>query len=243
MLGDSLRRRKGSGGKPPRPPKSRRGRGLGGWRGWGGSGGPLGWGPGRWALTVVALIGVCFGVGYLLALYVLFPVPAEAAAGVPMPDVVSHTLEQARATVEKAGLTIGALDTLNGSQAPGTVVAQAPLPGQQLRAGAAVDLAISAGPAPVRVPPLRGMTRADAVAMLDSLGLASASDGGLSPLPVGQIARSTPDAGAAVARGDTVHLTVSEGPPVIPTPTPGLDTTSQPVPPGGGMPGGGERGP
>lgn len=234
MLGDSMRRRQTT--RKPRGPRRPRG-GSGG-----GSGGPLSWGWGRWVLTVVVLVGVCFGVGYLLALYVLFPVPAEAAAGVPMPDVVGHTLAEARGAVEKAGLTIGGLDTLNGSQAPGTVLAQAPLPGQQLRAGAAVTLAISAGPAPVRVPPLRGMNRADATALLDSLGLASASTQNLSPLPVGQIVQSTPAAGAAVARGDTVQLTVSSGPPVVPTPVPGLDTMPQPAGPGVAGPAGEGRG-
>lgn len=230
MLGDSLRRRQG----PRKPPHKRRLRGAleGVWNR------PLSWGWGRWALTVVVLAGVCFGVGYLLALYVLFPVPAEAAAGVPMPDVVGHTLDDARVAVEKAGLTVGALDTLNGRRAPGTVLAQAPLPGQQLRAGAAVTLAVSGASVPVSVPPLRGMSRADAVALLDSMGLVVASTQGLSPLPVGQVAESAPEAGAAVAPGDTVHLTVSAGPPAIPAPTPGLDTTPQLGRPGAGLSGG-----
>jgi beta-lactam-binding protein with PASTA domain len=126
---------------------------------------------------------------------------------------------------------------LNGSQAPGTVLAQAPLPGQQLRGGAAVTLAISGGVASVRVPPLRGMIQLDAVALLDSLGLATASARDLSPLPVGQVVQSTPEAGTPVARGDTIHLTVSEGPPLMPAPVPGLDTTPQPVGPGAGGPG------
>ncbi len=229
MLGDSLRRRQGP-NKSPRPRKARRPRGGSGWL--------FDWGWGRWVLTVLGLTAGCFGVGYLLALYVLFPVPAEAAAGVPMPNVVGQTLDEARGVVEKAGLTVGALDTLNGSQAPGSVLAQAPLPGQQLRAGGTVTLAISDGPAPVRVPPVRGMSRADAVALLDSLGLNTAATRSLSPLPVGQVAQSTPAAGGAVARGDTVHLVVSQGPPLIPTPTTGLDTTPQPVLPGGGAAGG-----
>lgn len=221
MLGDSMRRRQGS-GKPQRPkrPKSDS-------KGFGGSWWPLDWGWGRWALTVVVLTGVCFGVGYLLALFVLFPVPAEAAAGVPTPDVVGHTLEDARGALVKAGLAVGTLDTLNGSEAPGTVLAQAPLPGQQLRGGATVTLSISAGLARVHVPPLRGMNRTDAVALLDSLGLHAMSTRNLSPLPVGQVVQSAPEAGAAVARGDTVRLTVSEGPPLVPAPMPGLDTTPQ----------------
>ncbi len=108
MLGDSLRRRQGP-NKSPRPRKARRPRGGSGWL--------FDWGWGRWVLTVLGLTAGCFGVGYLLALYVLFPVPAEAAAGVPMPNVVGQTLDEPRVVVEKAGLTVGALDTLNGSQA------------------------------------------------------------------------------------------------------------------------------
>jgi beta-lactam-binding protein with PASTA domain len=235
MLGDSLRRRQGAPKrKRLRLPRLRLPR-----RGGGSGGGPLGWGWGRWVLTAIVLMGVCFGVGYLLALYVFFPVPAEAAAGVPAPDIVGHTLEEAGNAVGKVGLTVGPLDTLNSDQPAGTVLAQAPLPGQQLRAGAAMALAISAGPAAVRVPPLRGFDRADAVALLDSLGLSAASTQGLSPLPVGQVVQSTPAAGTSVARGDTVHLTVSIGAPVTQLPTPGLDTLP---PPGPGMVGVGGKG-
>lgn len=235
MLGDSLRRRQGDS-------KRRRLR-LRLPRFTGGSGnGPLGWGWGRWVLTAVVLTGVCFGLGYVLALYVFFPVPAEAAAGVPAPDVVGRTLEEANMAVGKAGLVVGSLDTLNGERPVGTVLAQAPLPGQQLRAGAALALAISAGPAPVRVPPLRGMDRVDALALLDSLGLPATSARGMSALPVGQVVQSTPDAGTAVARGDTIHLTVSEGPPLARLPTPGFDTTST-LESGMASPGGERRGP
>jgi beta-lactam-binding protein with PASTA domain len=85
--------------------------------------------------------------------------------------------------------------------------------------GAKVDLWVSRGPLHIPSPDLTGLKSSQAITLLEDQFLAwhrkrAATVG----IPKGQIYRQSPEAGAAVARGDTVTYWVSSGPPKVTVP-------------------------
>lgn len=62
-----------------------------------------------------------------------------------MPNVVGSTVEDARRTIEAAGLRVGRLSESLSAFQSGLVAAQDPLPGMKVREGDAVDLTVSKG--------------------------------------------------------------------------------------------------
>ena len=209
MLGDSLKRRRGA---PPSLKQPKRASGSGDWwpprlRG------PFTWR--RW-LVFAAIIGIGgYGVGYLLSTQVVFPRPETAGAGIPVPDLYDETLTQAETTLRTAGLEPGEIRRLASTSIDsGRVMAQDPVPGQQLLPGASVSLGVSAGPPELRVPPLAGLGLGTARDLLETLGFDVAVRHIRSPqFPAGVVARSEPGPGAAQALPAEVVLIVSSGPP------------------------------
>lgn len=221
MLGDSMRRRRSKAARPvkdrpsppPRPARTR------GWVAW------LGLAAGVTAAS--------FGVGYLLAVFVLFPAPADAAAGAPTPDVRGRTLEEADAMLRAQGLAVDTPVRLASSEEEGTVIAQTPLPGQRLRSGAAVQLVLSRGPARFRVPPLRGMDVEQATALLQQLDFEVSRRQEASALAAGLVVETVPEEGSQVTPPAELMLVVSTGPPA-----PLLPTASDTLPFRSARPGG-----
>ena len=141
MLGDSIKRRRGKvrtpkPGRPDRPGKRR--------------GPAFSWG--RWIGAALVILVGSFLVGFLLSTQVLFPRPETAGTGVPVPDLYGETQEQAEATLLALGLVVGEVREMKSmTTQAGRVLAQSPLPGQQLLPGAVVDLGVSDGPPELRL--------------------------------------------------------------------------------------------
>ena len=103
----------------------------------------------------------------------------------------------------------------------GEVVAQEPAPGSSLAEGEAVALTVSLGPTLVRMPDVVGVSEAEAVVALESVGLVVASrveahDEGVA---AGAVVSATaaaghegPDAQSQIARETPVDLVISDGP-------------------------------
>src|SRR4051812_36440694 len=97
----------------------------------------------RWTSFVPAILAAAtlpFIIGYCFAVFVLFPKPKEQRGNdIPTPNLIGHTVMEANAMLVAAHL--GALDTMplaHPSAPQGEILAQDPLPGQQLRRGAKV---------------------------------------------------------------------------------------------------------
>lgn len=231
MLGDSLRRRYGAENRPPRDPETRPSRPKRSGRG----GGPFGFPWWQWLLAALVVLAGSFGVGYLLSTQMLFPRPETAGTGIPVPSLHGDMQEEAEARIREAGLLPGEVTAMASMDAErGRVLAQDPLPGQQLRAGAAVSFAVSSGPPELRVPPLAGMDQESARRLLESVGfdvdIRQVRTGGVS---VGVVTRSDPPAGAARTLPTVVTILINSGAPVdsveADSPLPG-------PPPGGAAP-------
>lgn len=198
MLGDSVRRRQSSSRQSSRAP----------------SGGRRSF---RWKPLLIALpfaIALPFLIGYLVATRLIFPAPEITAAGVAVPDLVGRTAEDAQRTLVAAGLgELQATELPHPSAPDGQVVAQSPLPGQQLRGGTPVRVALSAGRPRAIVPDLQGFSVDRAELMLRRSGFATERVVQESPTAEGRVLRTDPAAGIELVLPASVTLVVSSGPP------------------------------
>jgi hypothetical protein len=214
MLGESVRRRQ------PR----RRNR-------------PSGEGPGsarRWkpllVLVPLAALGP-FLIGYLLAVYILFPPLPTAGDGIPVPDMIGQSTAEAQRALAAAGLGPLEVMELPHPTAPsGAVVAQTPLPGQQLRPGATATVAVSTGRPRAMVPDVTGFSVERAESLLRRAGFTVAQVEQESPVAPGRVIRTDPEPAQERTLPAEVTLVVSTGPPPVELPDTLFDAGPPPLP-------------
>lgn len=128
---------------------------------------------------------------------------------VTVPDIGQFDLELARDVLGAAGLKLGVVDTIHGSEAFGTVLTVTPAIGATVPLGTLVDVAISGGPGAVRVPDLAGLTYGVARDRLVILGLRVGTLTHRTEGKVGTVLAQSPAGGEMMPRGSAVHLTIS----------------------------------
>jgi eukaryotic-like serine/threonine-protein kinase len=238
MLGDSIRRRHPS--RPPRPaPRPEPGDPAGqpaakdrterpprpgaqaGFPWWG------------WGIAAAVVLVLSFLGGYLLATRVVFPPPQTAGAGIPVPELYGMQQATAESALAALGLEVGPVTAVASLRdETGRVVAQDPVPGQQLRAGASVGLAVSAGPPEVVVPPVAGLRAATARDLLQRAGFeVDGQQVRALGVPTGAVARSEPEAGTTVRLPARIVIQVNVG-----APEPELPDSPAPGEPRAGWP-------
>jgi serine/threonine-protein kinase len=125
-----------------------------------------------------------------------------------VPDVTNALQADARATLESAGFVVAVTTRASPTVSSGRVIEQNPTAGVSARPGSTITIVVSNGPALVAVPDVRTMAQADAVNALTAAGFKSQivlqTGGG----PVGTVISQSPAAGADVAAGSTVRITV-----------------------------------
>lgn len=206
MLGDSVKRR----ARPTRKAATRKPRAAGE---------PPAW---RKPLLGLAALALPFLIGYLIAVFVMFPPPDVAAQGIAVPSLFGKTVEEARADVSAAGLGNLEITRLPHPEAvEGIVTAQSPLPGQQLRDGAPVRVAVSSGVPRVTVPNLADFPSDRAAALLTRLGFRVQRNEEESDEEAGRVIRQDPAPGTVVTVPARVVIWVSSGPPPMPDPDTG----------------------
>ncbi|MGW4360104.1 Stk1 family PASTA domain-containing Ser/Thr kinase [Streptomyces californicus] len=139
---------------------------------------------------------------------------------VRVPDVVGSSLADARRSLKKVGLVPGMVTKeFSEDVARGEVVRTDPRAGTDRNPDTAVALVVSKG-APIDVPDVTGLSVEDATAELEAEGLrAEVLPGRVHSTEVkGDIAEQSPGEGTEAAEGDTVELTVSEGPRMLDVP-------------------------
>ena len=204
MLGEGMKKRRGGARRPkPSPTAQRSGKRLSLW---------------RWLLGGALGMAAAFGIGYLLAIAVLFPKPALAGDEVGVPDLVGMPLQDAREEVSRRELALDTVEQLvHPEVARGVVVAQSPLGGQRLRPGAGVKLAVSAGPAASVVPDLSGLPFESARELAERVGFQVQRRDDLSESArAGTVMFSVPDAGSQIEVPAPLLLVVSLGRPAEP---------------------------
>ncbi|MFN8520793.1 MAG: PASTA domain-containing protein [Chloroflexota bacterium] len=172
---------------------------------------------------------------------------AQAPALVTVPDVVGDDEDDALNTLLDAGLQPGTRSSrTSASVARGDVISTNPRAGVVVQPGSTIDYVVSRGPAAspeptprptatpsvVTVPVLRGMSEADALTELGSVGLRAGdrTRAYSASIDAGDVIRTDPAAGVQVSRGTHVDYVVSRGPEPTPTPTPRPTTRPSPTP-------------
>ena len=145
-------------------------------------------------------------------------VTLDLSAGVQssaVPDVTGFTRERADPLLAAAGFTIAEDVAFEVSdQARGTVIETRPRAGTRVSAPAVVALTISAGPANVSVPDLKGRTVEEARVLLEQLGLVLGDitvAGGGDLRPGATVVAQIPAAATAVVAASRVNIFVSTG--------------------------------
>jgi len=137
-----------------------------------------------------------------------------------VPDVRGKTVDEATALITENNLAVGTTkQAFDEKVDKGLVVSATPKVGTELKRGQTVDLVVSKGPAPVKIPNLVGQTKEAATATLTKAGLeVKYADAYSKTVPEGSVVSSNPKAGATVPKGGTVTLTISLGPPLVTVP-------------------------
>ena len=148
--------------------------------------------------------------GSVVSLQVAKPRPTAAPTTIDVPRLTGLDVSDARARLRELGLrsTVTRVD----SQKPaGTVVEQSPSAGSALERGDAVELTVSAGPAPVAVPDVVGLDEASARAQLESAGfeVETVDEPTTDPIEDGQVVGQSPSAGSSRKPGSLVTLRVA----------------------------------
>jgi serine/threonine-protein kinase len=139
---------------------------------------------------------------------------------VVVPAVVGKTEDVARGTLADAHLNIVGGDTVYDDRPKGQVVSIEPAAGQRVHNGDTVTLTVSKGPAPVDVPDVKGMARADAEATLRKarLGFSYGQAVNDDTVPAGAVLSQSPDRGTLIP-GQKVTLVLSKGPELVTVPS------------------------
>jgi beta-lactam-binding protein with PASTA domain len=163
-----------------------------------------------------------FAVGYFFAVRVLFPPLPEPKNGIVVPRLSGLLVPAAEAKLASIGLRVSdVVEIAHPSQPPGVIVAQNPLPGQQLRTAGAVTVAVSSGLPRVTIPNVVGFTAERAVAALQASGMQADQEPEPSDKPAGTVVRMSPQPGTEHTVPGRVLLFVSNGPaPQLPDTTP-----------------------
>ena len=133
---------------------------------------------------------------------------------VAVPDVVGSSKGAALAAIKAAGLSVGMVTWQYSDTVPsGHVSSQAPAAGTIVLSGATVDLVMSLGREPVRVPKVVGLSQAEAESAIAAAGLAvgTVTEAYSDTVPAGAVISQFPGADTHAAPGSAVALVVSRG--------------------------------
>ena len=143
-------------------------------------------------------------------------VVSDGPALLQVPTVVGSTRERAIGQLRGQGFAYTERTARHDTIGVGVVISQNPEGEARARAGSEVELVISAGPQPIEMPRVIGLSRDRAEGMLEGLGLeVSTTLARNNEVPAGVVARQEPAPGADVNPGWSVQLVVSEGPQIF----------------------------
>ncbi len=153
---------------------------------------------------------------------------SSGAAPVQIPNVVGLPVDQATAALQAAGFVANTTQQASTTVAQGLVISTNPPFGQSAGHGSAVQVVVSSGKPQVTIPPVVGEDPATAGQQLGALGLKVATlNESSATITPGNVTRTSPPAGTAVAVGSTVTVYVSTGPPTVAVPDLKHDTQAQ----------------
>ena len=165
---------------------------------------------------------VAAGLAVLLLLGFLITRGSGGGSGdgetVAVPDVIGFTQVEAEQELTGQGFVVQFTDPeASDTYEAGKVVRQSPTSSLELASGGTVTLTVSAGPAPVEVPQLAGVTELSAKSQLTAagLGVGEVRQEPSNEWAAGQVVKTEPAAGQQLAPGTAVVIVVSSGPSTV----------------------------
>ncbi|MEI2821691.1 MAG: Stk1 family PASTA domain-containing Ser/Thr kinase [Marmoricola sp.] len=136
-----------------------------------------------------------------------------------VPNLVGKSLEDAQKLLDSAALATGTITkTFSETVAAGKVIKTTPQAGIELRRDAVVDLVVSKGRQPVKIPDFTNKLAAKASLALTKLGFVIKRTAAFSDtVPAGKVISQTPNSGTGF-KGDSISLEVSKGPELVAVP-------------------------
>jgi len=130
-----------------------------------------------------------------------------------VPSVQGRTQAEAVAAVRTASLDPRVSEAFDEKVPKGEVLSVQPAPGTEVRRGTDVSLVVSMGPERYEVPPVVGMTVAEASARIEAVNLVvgKLTEAFSEKVPEGQVVAAKPGPGASLKKGTAVAMTVSKG--------------------------------
>jgi eukaryotic-like serine/threonine-protein kinase len=163
-----------------------------------------------WAAAAAALIVLAGIVAAVLLLH---------TNEVTVPNVAGQSQAAAVLRLQRAGLTPIANQTSSASVPAGTVIAQSPRGGSEVKKGSRVNIVVSSGPESLAMPKVVGLSSAQALAQLRAAGLQPSTQSQPSAkVPAGTVISTVPSAGTDLQKGSGVVVVVSSGPQQVSVP-------------------------
>ena len=131
---------------------------------------------------------------------------------VEVPEVVGKPLDEATQTLANAGFRWTTKRVFSPDAPEGEVTKQNPKPGEQAEKGATIALTVSKGQELAAVPDVLQQTRQSAESELRSAGFVPEAVLVDSDSPQGLVVAQDPDPGTEKPKGETVQISVSNGP-------------------------------
>ena len=177
-----------------------------------------------WILLSLIMLGIAGVVAW--AIYSALP---KAEPFLTVPDVKGKTAAEAESILSAAGFNASQnCCTPSATVKQGSVIDQDPPANASIKKGSTVKLIISGGPQRVTVPDVTKKPFADAKKKLEDLGLKVTIVRATDPtIPKDQVISQSIPAGTTVDAGQTITLTVSDGPKKVPVPTVEGETEAQ----------------
>jgi serine/threonine-protein kinase len=164
------------------------------------------------AMYVLLTLAVLAALG-LLAYGLVSYFGGDETPKVTVPQVVGDPEQTARVKLSQAGLRVEVTREASDSAAKDEVIAQDPNAGTEVAKDSTVTLTVSAGPAAVEVPDLRGKTLDEARQLLSDIGLAvgKVTKTNSPDVAEDEVISTDPAGGAQAAPGTKVNLEVGSG--------------------------------
>jgi serine/threonine-protein kinase len=136
-------------------------------------------------------------------------------------EIIGRSISEVERILNDLNLVVsGTEEIFDDTIEAGKVASSNPAPGATLKRDTPVIIQISKGPQPVEIPAIVGVLLIEANPLLTSLGLtAEVVEEVFDPVaPIGMIISSDPVPGTLVAKGTTIKVKVSLGPPLVSVP-------------------------
>ena len=167
-------------------------------------------------IAAFAVAGAGLGLGYLVAVTLMFPVPDTPVELQIVPDLRGQPVALALAELADSGLAVSRVDSVRHPLVPaGLVMGQSPLPGPTALVHAPVRVTVSSGREVRPVPDLTRLDGIRAAELLEAGGFLVQVDTVESTVAAGRVLSMDPEPGTEVPLPGSIRLAVSMGPPTF----------------------------